>query len=179
MPSRPASSRGAADASDRPHPLLATVAYSESSAEARRDVHRRLAAVVVDQEERARHLALAAEGPDEGVAAELEEAARKAAGRGAPDAAAQLSELARELTPSEHAEARIHRTVHAGQYAFEAADMGRAATLLEEAVAAAPTGWLRAEALLFLPGSTTTAMTRSRRDHSPKRPFRKRRRIRT
>ena len=71
-------------------------------------------------------------------------------GVGAPDAAAQLSELARELTPSEHAEARIHRTVHAGQYAFEAADMGRAATLLEEAVAAAPTGWLRAEALLFL-----------------------------
>ena len=132
------------------HPLLAAVAYSESSAEARRDVHRRLAAVVVDQEERARHLALAAEGPDEGVAVELEEAARKAAGRGAPDAAAQLSELARELTPSEHAEARIHRTVHAGQYAFEAADMGRAATLLEEAVAAAPTGWLRAEALLFL-----------------------------
>ena len=132
------------------HPLLAAVAYSESSAEARRDVHRRLAAVVVDQEERARHLALAAEGPDEGVAVELEEAARKAAGRGAPDAAAQLSELARELTPSEHAEARIHRTVHAGQYAFEAADMGRAATLLEEAVAAAPIGWLRAEALLFL-----------------------------
>jgi len=132
------------------HPLLAAVAYSESSAEARRDVHRRLAAVVVDQEERARHLALAAEGPDEGVAVELEEAARKAAGRGAPDAAAQLSELARELTPSEHAEARIHRTVHAGQYAFEAADMGRATTLLEEAVAAAPIGWLRAEALLFL-----------------------------
>jgi DNA-binding CsgD family transcriptional regulator len=132
------------------HPLLATVAYSESSAEARRDIHRRLAAVVVDQEERARHLALAADGPDEGVAAELEDAARKAAGRGAPDAAAQLSELARGLTPPEHAEARIHRTVHAGQYAFEAADMGRAATLLEEAVASAPSGWLRAEALLFL-----------------------------
>jgi DNA-binding CsgD family transcriptional regulator len=132
------------------HPLLATVAYSESSAEARRDIHRRLAAVVADQEERARHLALAAEGPDEGVAAELEDAARNAAGRGAPDAAAQLSELARGLTPSEHAEARIHRTVHAGQYAFEAADVGRAATLLEEALAAAPTGWLRAEALLFL-----------------------------
>ena len=109
------------------HPLLATVLYSESSGLARRDIHRRLAAVVVDQEERARHLALAAEGPDEHVAAELEDAARRARGRGAPDAAAQLSELARELTPSEHAEARIHRTVHAGQYAFEAADMGQAA----------------------------------------------------
>lgn len=132
------------------HPLLATVTYSESSAQGRRDVHRRLAGVVVDQEERARHLALAADGPDETVAAELEDAARKAAGRGAPDAAAQLSELARGLTPPEHAETRIHRTVHAGQYAFEAADMGRAAALLEEAVAAAPHGWLRAEALLFL-----------------------------
>jgi DNA-binding CsgD family transcriptional regulator len=132
------------------HPLLATVVYSESSGQARRDVHRRLAAIVVDQEERARHLALAAEGPDESVAAELEDAARRASGRGAPDAAAQLSELARELTPSERADARIHRTVHAGQYAFEAADMVRAATLLEEAVGAAPPGWLRAEALLFL-----------------------------
>src|SRR6266540_3375679 len=132
------------------HPLLATVHYSESSGRARRDVHRRLAAAVVDQEERARHLALAAEEPDEGVAGELEDAARRAGRRGAPDAAAQLSELARELTPSEHAEDRIHRTVHAGQYAFEAADMGRAATLLEEAVEAAPAGWLRAEALLFL-----------------------------
>jgi DNA-binding CsgD family transcriptional regulator len=132
------------------HPLLATVAYSESSAEGRRDIHRRLAAVVIDEEERARHLALAADGPHGAVAQELEEAARKAAGRGAPDAAAQLSELARGMTPSEHAETRIHRTVQAGRYAFEAADMGRAATLLEEAVAAAPTGWLRAEALLFL-----------------------------
>jgi DNA-binding CsgD family transcriptional regulator len=132
------------------HPLLATVAYSESSGRARRDVHRRLAAAVVDQEEQARHLALAAEGPDEGVAAELEAAARRAGGRGAPDAAAQLSELARELTPTDHAEARIHRTVHAGQYAFEAADLDRAAMFLEEAVDAAVAGPLRAEALLFL-----------------------------
>lgn len=132
------------------HPLLATVLYSDSSVRAKRDVHRRLAAVVIDQEERARHLALAAEGPDEDVAAELEDAARRARERGAPDAAAQLSELARELTPSELVEARIHRTVHAGQYAFEAADMGRAATLLEGAVDVAPAGWLRAEALLFL-----------------------------
>jgi DNA-binding CsgD family transcriptional regulator len=132
------------------HPLLASVHYSESSRRARRDIHRRLAAVVVDQEERARHLALAAEGPDEDVAAELEDAARRARGRGAPEAAAQLSELARELTPSERAQARIHRTVLAGQYAFEAADIGQAATLLEEAVGVTPAGPLRAEALLFL-----------------------------
>src|SRR6266516_1121281 len=131
-------------------PLLATVLYAGSSGRARRDIHRRIAAVVVDQEERARHLALAAEGPDEEVAAELENAARRARSRGAPDAAAELSELARELTPPEPAIARIHRTVHAGQYAFEAADMGQASTLLEEAVEAAPSGPFRAEALLFL-----------------------------
>jgi DNA-binding CsgD family transcriptional regulator len=131
-------------------PLLATVLYSESSSRAKRDVHRRLAEVSVDQEERARHLALAAEGPDEGVAAELEEAAQGARRRGAPEAAAELSELARELTPPELAEARIHRAVHAGQYAFEAADMGRAGKLLEDAADAAPPGWLRAEALLYL-----------------------------
>jgi DNA-binding CsgD family transcriptional regulator len=132
------------------HPLLAAVHYSRSSVRAKRDVHRRLASAVVDQEERARHLALAAEAPDEGVAAELEGAARRAGRRGAPDAAAQLSALARELTPSERVEDRIHRTVHAGQFAFEASDMDRAAALLEEAVDIAPAGALRAEALLFL-----------------------------
>ncbi len=132
------------------HPLLASVLHSESSTRTRRDIHRRLAAIVVDQEERARHLALAAEGPDEDVAAELEDAARRAHGRGAPDAAAQLSKLARELTPPDRAEARIRRTVQAGHHAFEAADMGEAATMLEEAVRTAPPGWLQAEALLFL-----------------------------
>ena len=53
------------------HPLLATVQYSVSSGPKRREAHRRLAAVVVDQEERARHLALSAERPDKAVAAEL------------------------------------------------------------------------------------------------------------
>ena len=40
----------------------------------------------VDEEERARHLALAAEGPDAAVAAALDEAAPYALGRGAPAA---------------------------------------------------------------------------------------------
>ena len=132
------------------HPLLATVQYSVASARERREVHRRLAATVVDQEERARHLALAAEGPDEDVAAELSDAARRARARGASDAAAQLSELALGSSPSEPALDRIHRMVHAGQYAFEAGDMGKASAFLQGAVDAAPTGSFRAEALLFL-----------------------------
>jgi DNA-binding CsgD family transcriptional regulator len=132
------------------HPLLATVQYAGSTGRDRRDVHRRLAAVVPDQEERARHLALGTDGPDESVAAELEEAARRASKRGAPEAAVQLMELARGLTPIRNEEARIHRTVHAGQFAFEVADLTRAAANLGEAVGAAPPGALRAEALLFL-----------------------------
>jgi DNA-binding CsgD family transcriptional regulator len=132
------------------HPLLATVQYSVSSAHERRDAHRRLATVVVDQEERARHLALAAERPDEHVAAELEAASRHASARGAPDAAAELADLARELTPADQGEERIHRTVHAGQFAFEAGELSKAAACLEEAVAATSAGPSRAEALLFL-----------------------------
>ena len=132
------------------HPLLATVQYSVSSTKERRWVHGRLAAVVVDQEERARHLALAAELPDEGVAAELEVASRQASARGAPDAAAQLADLARGLTPADEADARIHRTIHAGQFAFECGELGKAAACLEDAIAATSAGPVRAEALLFL-----------------------------
>jgi DNA-binding CsgD family transcriptional regulator len=132
------------------HPLLATVQYSVASGAERREAHRRLAAVVVDQEERARHLALSVEIPDERVAAELEAASRHASARGAPDAAAELADLAREMTPADRAEERIHRTIHAGQFAFEAGELGKAATCLEQAVAATSAGPLRAEALLFL-----------------------------
>jgi DNA-binding CsgD family transcriptional regulator len=132
------------------HPLLATVQYSVSSGPERRDAHRRLAAVAIDQEERARHLALATDRPDEDVAAALAAAARQASARGAPDTAAALVDLARELTPADNAEERIHRTIHAGQFAFEAGDLEKAASCLEEAVASTPAGPLRAEALLFL-----------------------------
>jgi len=60
-------------------------------------VHRRLADLVVGPEERARHLALAADGPHLHVARALEEAGRHARSGGAPDAAAELLELARTL----------------------------------------------------------------------------------
>ncbi|MGH3016547.1 MAG: AAA family ATPase, partial [Gaiellaceae bacterium] len=52
------------------HPLLASAAYG--GIEGRRELHGRLAEIVVDPEERARHLALAATGPDPSVAAALE-----------------------------------------------------------------------------------------------------------
>ena len=58
------------------HPLLASICYEQAPVWKRRAVHSALAGAVADIEERARHLALAAEGPDAAVAAELEAAGR-------------------------------------------------------------------------------------------------------
>ena len=65
------------------HPLLGSTVYAAATPQAKRRVHRRLADLVVDPEERARHLALAAGGPDLGVARALEVAGGHARGRGA------------------------------------------------------------------------------------------------
>jgi hypothetical protein len=97
----------------------------------------------------------------------LEDAAMRARSRGAPEAAAQLAELARGLTPTESGAARIRRTAHAGRYAFESAQMERAQQLLEEAASAAPTGPMRAEALLYL--SRVGYHRRIRRPRRPRR----------
>jgi hypothetical protein len=76
------------------HPLLASVVYHGASAHERRRAHGRLAEVVADPLDRARHLALATETPDHDVAAVLEDAAASAGARGAPIAAAGLAEHA-------------------------------------------------------------------------------------
>ena len=83
------------------HPLRAVAARSHTSTARRREIHARLATIVADPEERARHLALAADGPDDAAAVTLEEAARRAIARGAPDAACELAALAGRLTPPE------------------------------------------------------------------------------
>ncbi len=69
------------------HPLLASICYQRAPVWKRRAVHRALAGAVSDVEERARHLALAAEGADPGIASELDKAAEQAAARGASAAA--------------------------------------------------------------------------------------------
>jgi tetratricopeptide (TPR) repeat protein len=132
------------------HPLLASAVYESVDAIARREIHRRLAAVVHDEEERSRHLALAVDTPDAQVAAALERAAAHARARGASAAAAELGEQARRLTPWD-ALVDIHRrTVGAALYCFDAGDPGRALELLEKALAAAPPGSARAEVLAAL-----------------------------
>jgi len=129
------------------HPLLAAVVAGEASDAERRDAHRRLADSTDDAAERARHLALAATGPDEGVAAVLEEAAREATRRGAPDTAAELAELARKLTPDDRPRDVCRRSTIAGDASFAAGDSVRAVELFTEASAVAASGSERGDAL--------------------------------
>lgn len=129
------------------HPLLAAAAYEAAGASVR-DVHVRLAALVAAPEERARHLALGAGGPDAAVAAALDEAAELAKARGAPVEAAELLEQARALTPPGDPQA-LRRAVDAARRHFEAGDARRARALLDEALPEL-TDVARAEALIVL-----------------------------
>ena len=110
------------------HPLLASICYEEAPIWKRRAVHRALASVVSDIEEQARHLALAAEGPDVVVAAALDAAAEQAAARGAPAAAAELYELAVELMPADPPLARQRRVRAADFYRLAGAGERAAVT---------------------------------------------------
>jgi DNA-binding CsgD family transcriptional regulator len=129
------------------HPLLGSTVISLAPPSGRREMHRRLAASLADREECARHLALAATGPDEALAAVLEAAAEHATGRGAPHAAAELAGLAARLTPPERADDVRRRNLHAGGAYFEAGDVGLALRLLERALAHSSSGTFRAEVL--------------------------------
>ncbi|HEX9599540.1 MAG TPA: AAA family ATPase [Gaiellaceae bacterium] len=129
------------------HPLLASAAYSQASPPRRRDVHRRLAALVSDGEERARHLALSTEGPDEEVALSLEEAARSAFLRGATHAAVELSERARGRTPGDRLEDLLRRSAAEAEYRIQAGDSVGARDLLEDVLETCPSGAARAELL--------------------------------
>lgn len=130
------------------HPLYASAVYTSAPLSRRRATHRALADRVADPEERARHLALGCARPDEAAAAAVEEAARRARMRGAPDAAAELAELALRLTPKDAAEAGERRLALA-EHLQVAGDYERATVLLEE-LAEVESGDLRARALLAL-----------------------------
>ncbi len=139
------------------HPLLAASVYASASVGDRRAIHAAIAERVSNAEERARHLALAAAGPDEDVARELAAAARAARDRGAPDAAIELLELACALTPAEEAETLFERRLDLGRFLSETGDPGRAMQVLRTVAAGAPSGRIRARSLLLLGYMTETA----------------------
>jgi DNA-binding CsgD family transcriptional regulator len=132
------------------HPLLASVHYGSASHEEQARVHRRLAEVVTDAEERGRHLGAAASGPDAEVAAALDDAAAAARARGAPAAAAELSEVALRLTPAADSESQLLRLRTAADQHFAAGGTARARALLERALANVPSGPERARVAMQL-----------------------------
>jgi DNA-binding CsgD family transcriptional regulator len=132
------------------HPLLASGAYAATDPVTRRALHAAIAERVSEPEERARHLALAATGADEAVAAALDDAARRAESRGAPAAAADLFERAARLTPAGRTSDARRRTTDAARCVFHAGDSRRAREMLEAQVGTAEPGAERARVLLLL-----------------------------
>jgi DNA-binding CsgD family transcriptional regulator len=129
------------------HPLLAAAIYESASPSRRRSVHRELVAYSDDLETRARHLALAADGADEAVAAELDAAATHTAARGASAAAAELAGLALQTTPGEAQEARARRTLALAHHLLDAGESAHSRAVLEAFDAYSVEGDLRAELL--------------------------------
>jgi DNA-binding CsgD family transcriptional regulator len=129
------------------HPLLRSVHYSSATQRQRRRAHRCLAEVTSAAEGQVRHLALAAAGPDEQIAAKLTGAAEVACRRGAAVAGAELADLALKLTPPDGLPARVERLIDAGRLHLAAFDPEGARELFEEAVQLSEPGQLRATAL--------------------------------
>src|SRR5919106_514055 len=132
------------------HPLLAAAVYARAHPQARRDTHRALARVAPTVEERARHLALASEPPDDDVANELDVAARTAVAHGSPATAAELSELAARFTGQDLADEQRRRLCDAADFHLRAGDAGRACPVAAPISATAPAGVHRAMALFVL-----------------------------
>jgi DNA-binding CsgD family transcriptional regulator len=126
------------------------VQYEEAGAAMRRRIHGELAAVALDAEERARHLALSRDPPDSAVARALDKAARLAHDRGAPQAAAELSDQARRFTAAGRRADLRRRLLDCAEYWLEAGDTVRARLVAEEGLASSLAGQERAEALNLL-----------------------------
>jgi DNA-binding CsgD family transcriptional regulator len=134
------------------HPLLAPASYAEMPLHRRRRLHRRLAELDVDLEERARHLAIAATGPDKGIATALDAAAAHAHARGAALVAEELAERAVALTPVDAVESVNERRITAAQHCLSAGNARKARALLGDAIGSSSPGPIRAEALSQLGG---------------------------
>ncbi len=130
------------------HPLLAACVEAELDPRRRRSLHRRLAELVGDPEQRARHLALGANGPSGEVAKQLESASAIAALRGASLAAAELAELSVSLTPGDAGEEVLRRRqLLAADHHYASGDAERPRAILERLLDQLPAGSERVKVL--------------------------------
>ncbi len=132
------------------HPLLASAVLGAIPPSRLRKLHAVAAENAVNPEERARHRALALDGPSGPIAAQLDEAAGVAARRGAPGAAAELLELAASLTPSDQVGDRHRRLLSAGKLLHVAGETRAAAAVLTDLAASTPSGPQHAEVIAHL-----------------------------
>jgi DNA-binding CsgD family transcriptional regulator len=118
------------------HPTARAATYGACSIDDRREAHRALAHATnagVDPDRRAWHLALAAGGPDEDVAVELERSAVRAQARGGLAAAAAF--MKRAVALSSDTSRRARRALAAAQASLEAGAFDEALGLLSTAKA--------------------------------------------
>jgi DNA-binding CsgD family transcriptional regulator len=120
------------------HLLIGEIVLGDLGRARRRGLHRRLAAIVTDHDEIARHLALGTVAPDTVTADRIEAAADRIARRGATLVAADLASAAVRLTPPRDPIARARRLTTEARLRLSVGDVGRARELVEQAEQAAP-----------------------------------------